>query len=120
MKNPSNQLLAKLRLYHWPGNIRELQNAVERAVLMAEGDMMAIEDLIPIQISECDHEQGVKVLSYPLHYIKARQVFERKYLEQLLIATKGNIAEAARLSGQYRPAIYRLLKKYHCDASSYK
>lgn len=120
VRYPSNQLLAKLRLYHWPGNVRELHNAVERAVLMAEDEAMDIEDLIPIRMSDVVHVEAHHETVYPLEYCEARQVFERKYIDQLLTATKGNIAEAARLSGQYRPAIYRLLKKYHFDASLYK
>jgi DNA-binding NtrC family response regulator len=117
---PNTQLLAKLRSYDWPGNIRELKNAVERAVLLSDGHEMQAEDLIPISTRSSQMNQEDYFPSWPLCYSDAKNNFERQYIESLLKATGGNIAEAARVSGQYRPAIYRLLKKFDLAPQDFK
>lgn len=122
VKLPSCHLMAKLKAYAWPGNVRELHNAVERAVLLAETDEMHLEDLIPVRINEPQITNDTPDTKgrYPLDFTQAKEVFEKSYLEQLLFMTKGNIAEAARVSGQYRPAIYRLMKKFSIDINQFK
>jgi len=119
---PLCDAIAKLKAYHWPGNIRELHNAVERAVLLAESGEMMLRDLLPVRVDGVDHEvsAGGLSLNLPLEFNDAKETFEKGYIEQLLTATSGNITEAAKVSGQYRPAIYRLLKKYSLDANQYK
>ena len=119
---PSYDILAKLKAYHWPGNIRELHNAVERAVLLSETGEMRVEDLLPVRVENGSRDavNTSSKLKLPLEFNEAKETFEKSYIEQLLSATSGNITEAAKVSGQYRPAIYRLLKKYSLDANLYK
>ncbi|MGE0173165.1 MAG: sigma-54-dependent transcriptional regulator [Oligoflexales bacterium] len=123
MHLPTLSLMAKLRLYPWPGNVRELANAVERAVLLSEKNELRIEDILPVA-GGASRTKGAHVNAEaekkPLSYCNAKEQFEKNYIEELLIFTKGNIAEAARISDQYRPAIYRLLKKYEIDPNSFK
>ncbi len=148
VKFPDAETIARLKAYDWPGNIRELQNAVERGILFAENDRVAVEDLLPA-LSSFDeaefpatgdirgesHEQEIipssaskavksvwkEVLrEMPLHYLEAKKCFEKQYLEFLLGETRGVIAQAAEVSGQYRPNLYRMIKKYAIDVDAFK
>ncbi len=96
--------LQKLTVYSWPGNIRELENVVEHAVIMATQDMIT-PDLLPIA------RPAGKGTLVPL--TEAKESFERDYLKTLLQITEGNISRASQIAGRYRSDFYKLLKKYH-------
>ncbi len=96
--------LQKLTVYSWPGNIRELENVVEHAVIMATQDMIT-PDLLPIA------RPAGKGTLVPL--TEAKESFERDYLRTLLQITEGNISRASQIAGRYRSDFYKLLKKYH-------
>ncbi|MDT7041961.1 sigma-54 dependent transcriptional regulator [Candidatus Nitronereus thalassa] len=96
--------LQKLTVYSWPGNIRELENVVEHAVIMASQDMIT-PDLLPIV------RHSGKGTLVPL--TEAKESFERDYLKSLLEITEGNISRASQIAGRYRSDFYKLLKKYH-------
>lgn len=55
-----------------------------------------------------------------LHFATAKKEFERDYIERLLRATKGNIAEAARVSGKFRTDIYRMMERYQLESAMFK
>ena len=112
VKRLTPQAMQKLMLYDWPGNVRELENTIEYAVAMTQEDVIN-EDFIL---------QGKGVTSLePLRTLKeARDAFEKTYLIMLLQACKGNVSQAARLAGKYRPDFYDLLKKHGLDHSSFK
>ncbi len=96
--------LQTLTVYSWPGNIRELENVVEHAVIMATQDMIT-PDLLPIV------RQSGKGMLAPL--TEAKEAFERDYLKTLLQITDGNISRSSQIAGRYRSDFYKLLKKYH-------
>lgn len=56
----------------------------------------------------------------PLDYGEAKNAFKRDYINHLLSTTHGNVSEAAKLSGQYRPAIYRYLRKHGLDSDMFR
>jgi DNA-binding NtrC family response regulator len=123
VRPPSHRILARLRAYDWPGNVRELRNAVERAVIMAEGPLMRVEDLLPnqaIAVKATGYGAARQAAELPVKFADAKRDFERSYLTGILKLAGGNIAEAARLSGQYRTNIYRLINKYALDQAVYK
>jgi two-component system response regulator GlrR len=98
------EAMQKLMRYPWPGNIRELENVVEKAVILSAQDMIAA-DLIPSS-SITPTEPRLKTLT------EAKEDFERSYLKDLLEHTGGNISRAAQLAGRYRADFYKLLRKY--------
>jgi two-component system response regulator GlrR len=98
------EALQKLTVHSWPGNIRELENVVEHAVIMATQDMITA-DLLPIV------RQAGKGMLAPL--TQAKESFERDYLKTLLQITEGNISRSSQIAGRYRSDFYKLLKKYH-------
>jgi two-component system response regulator GlrR len=112
VKRLTPQAMQKLMLYDWPGNVRELENTIEYAVAMTQEDVIN-EDFIL---------QGKGVTSLePLRTLKeARDAFEKTYLIMLLQACKGNVSQAARLAGKYRPDFYDLLKKHNLNLENFK
>jgi len=104
--------LRKLESHHWPGNIRELFNTVQRAFLRANGRQILPGDVeIDGELSRsmpCEQEQRT-LQSAKRHAI---ETFERTYLEELLKRHCGNITRAALEAGKDRRALGRLAKKY--------
>ncbi len=106
--------LGRLRSHHWPGNIRELRNVVERAYAL--GGHLPFSQL-PLAIgtlARASQDAPLFDVDLPLQEAKQRLVdrFERAYLRHAIEATQGNVAEAARRSGSERKHFWRLLQKY--------
>lgn len=95
----------KLLNYHYPGNVRELQYTIERAVIMAEADVLQASDLIfsPIEsAAPASTEPGEMKLS----------AIEKNTILKVIEKHNGNISKAARELGLTRTALYRRLSKY--------
>jgi len=91
--------------YEWKGNIRELQNVIERAIIFAEGDTIKISDIGIIASTEIKNDNG----KYDLH--NAMRNYERQYIVHVLDKCDGNKAKAARLLGVGRATLYRFLSE---------
>jgi DNA-binding NtrC family response regulator len=95
----------KLKSYHYPGNVRELQYTIERAVIMAEGDVLQAKDLIfsPIESAQpqVDEPQELKL-----------STIEKNAILKVIEKHSGNISKAAKELGLTRTALYRRLSKY--------
>jgi DNA-binding NtrC family response regulator len=117
---PSREIMARLVARPWPGNIRELQNAVERGVVLSRDGKLRVEHMIedlpgvdapaPDPVLAGAAAAMVDYLAMPLS--EAKESFEKYYLRELLKLSRGNISEAARMCGRYRADIYRLMVKY--------
>jgi two-component system response regulator GlrR len=95
----------------WPGNVRQLQNMVEKCVVLCTGT------LIPVTlVQNALTSQGSELL--PLD--EARKEFERGYLTQLLKMTNGNVAQAAKLARRNRTDFYALLARHELESASFK
>ena len=91
-----------IRAYSWPGNIRELENKVNAAVIMADGPMITDADLgLPAA------QQGMEFLNLR----SARQEAEQRCLKQALALSGGNLSRAAELLGVTRPTLYDLMER---------
>lgn len=97
--------VAKLKQYHFPGNVRELQYTMERAVIMSEGEMLSADDLIfsPIE-SVAEKEEEPKDFNLG--------TVEKNTILRVIEKHQGNISKAARELGLTRTALYRRLSKY--------
>jgi len=93
--------------YSWPGNIREMENKVKRAVIMAEGKYITREDLGLAAAGE---------LSLNLRHV--RQEAEKSAILRALSMTDHNVSAAAKLLGITRPTFYDLIKKYDMHLNS--
>lgn len=96
--------------YPWPGNVRELQNAVERAVALAQGEVIAPEDL-PKRIREHMSADVVVAGNDPTELCSLDEV-ERRYITKVMEAVGGSKSEAAKILGLDRSTLYRKLERY--------
>jgi DNA-binding NtrC family response regulator len=101
--------LAALKNYDWPGNIRELEHMIERAVLLGKGSRIGLQDL-PANVV-ADGESSV-VLAQALTRQLTLRDLEREYVAKVLDATNGNKTEAAKILGVDRTTLYRKLEEY--------
>jgi DNA-binding NtrC family response regulator len=115
LKMPPDKDLQMLSHYEWPGNIRELQNAVERAVVLGHEDHLSINLMLPHFHDVIDPEKTPKITPRTFNYKTTIDEFERSFLTDLLQAAHGNLSEAARMSGIYRANIYRMAKRLNID-----
>ncbi len=111
---PTPSSIAKLSLYDWPGNIRELQNSIQRAVILSTDNEFHLEHVFPKK------EDSLDIYSFPLEYSRAKMEFEKTFLEKILRFSKGNVSKAARFAGKFRSDIYRLMARYGMDRSQFK
>jgi DNA-binding NtrC family response regulator len=101
----SPEAQALLRAYEYPGNARELANIVERAVIVANGKKLELEDL-PAGISAAVSAQQRKERPQSLAELEAA------YISEMLAATGGNKTECARILGISRKNLYEKLARY--------
>jgi len=109
----SDEAMAALEAYNWPGNVRQLRNVVERTVIMTpREDLGGIEvDSLPPEILETNLHADPRVsamMSVPLR--EAREQFEREYLRVQISRFSGNISRTAAYIGMERSALHRKLK----------
>ncbi|MFQ5824811.1 MAG: sigma 54-interacting transcriptional regulator [bacterium] len=99
--------------YRWPGNVRQLENIIERLVLLSQGSVINVEDL-PTYIKSKEKYGSDSILAKPFDKAKKKHLekFEKNYFRKLLKDTNYNIAEAAKISGISTRTIYRIIKRY--------
>jgi two-component system response regulator GlrR len=102
--------MQKLMLHDWRGNVRELENTIEFAVAMTNSDTLT--DNLILQAKNDQDEL--------LTLQEARAEFEKKYIQNLLKITSGNVSKAAELAGKYRADLYNLMKKYDISPQDFK
>ena len=117
VKGIAPETLELLEAYPWPGNVRELQNVIERAVVLAEGEMVTPAELpanlrLPQKVPTAMVADHLSLKNAKRHWVEA---FEREYLIALLNKHQGNISQAAKTAGVDRKTIHRLLKRYRIE-----
>jgi transcriptional regulator with GAF, ATPase, and Fis domain len=109
--------LAALEHYHFPGNVRELRNAIEHAVILCHGDTLEVEHLprtITRPAGPASAARGRRPARRPsLAQLREEWLTppERRYLSELLTEAQGSVRRAARLAGIDAVTLYRLLRK---------
>jgi transcriptional regulator with PAS, ATPase and Fis domain len=126
--------LAAMRLYNWPGNIRELENVVEHAFIIESTDNIKLESLpdhlqslvekkmvdaggaaAPASSSQGDMLQNVSDLNYP----QLKEKFEREFLIRALKAFDGRVNQTAEHTQMTKVTLLRKLEKYGIDPKQY-
>jgi two-component system NtrC family response regulator len=99
----SPEAIAAIESYSWPGNVREMENCIKRAVIMADGSSIVAEDL------------GLPDAAAPEEPINLRQVrdeAEYKAIIKALARVDGNIVKASEILGISRPTMYDLMTRH--------
>jgi two-component system response regulator HydG len=114
-RNISPEAMAQLMAHDYPGNVRELKNAMEHAVIMANGDTITADDL-PRSIGNPEQSaapEGKPDAEPTLAELRERWLapLERAYLRELLDRCGGNVRRAARTAGVNPVTLYRLLER---------
>ncbi len=99
--------LKALTEYDWPGNIRELENTIERAVVLSRGNGLGIEDLMYHGISASS-----SVLSAPGGKYKTLEEIEKEYIKGVLKSQAGNKSKTANILGIDRKTLWAKIKKF--------
>jgi len=115
VKSMSEAFMQALRNHDWPGNVRELENAIQRAVALAQGDELGVEDLDDrlrsVKAATLEPTQEISIPEGGMDLVQTLEDLERKYIEQALTQTKGNLTQAAALLGMtFRSIRYKLKK----------
>ena len=100
----SDRALSHLKSYHWPGNIRELEHAVERAVILSDNSVLSPGDFLLSSGSGASHEIPVDGLNL--------EEIEKTVIQKALEKHQGNISRAADDLGLTRTSLYRRMEKY--------
>jgi two-component system response regulator HydG len=100
----------KLLAFDWPGNVRQLENTMERAVALTRGEQISIEDL-PERVTRFDGSTGV-LNDVDLEHVRTLDQVERRHIEQAVKHAHGNKTRAAKALGIDRRTLYRKLERY--------
>ncbi|MBA2244044.1 MAG: sigma-54-dependent Fis family transcriptional regulator, partial [Gemmatimonadetes bacterium] len=104
-----------LLAHDWPVNVRELRNALERAVVLAEGDAIELSDL-PASIAGASAplrpaDAALAELPYADARARAVEAFDRSFLAAALERQGGNVSATARVLGLHRQSLQKLLRR---------
>ncbi|MEQ9285857.1 MAG: sigma-54 dependent transcriptional regulator [Cyclobacteriaceae bacterium] len=105
VKKLSSSAIKKLQKYRWPGNIRELQHAIERAVIMSDNSSLAPEDFFFLTHKPDQNQEGDQD-TFNLDEV------EKNVIQKAIDRHNGNISKAAKELGLTRASLYRRLEKH--------
>ncbi len=119
----TTEVMKTLSRYSFPGNVRELENIIERAVALERGEVLSMQSLPQgLLVEESNRSVNIPILSKEFSTAKKIIIesFEKKFLLERLQETHGNVTEAARIAGIERQSFQRLMKKYNLSSEDFK
>lgn len=115
IKRISSSAIDMLMVYHWPGNIRELENCIERACILCTGDVIRANNLPPtLQTSISSKTSSIGVLETIMGKV------EKQLLMETLLSSKGNLVKSAEVLGITERMMGIRIKKYEIDPKRFK
>ncbi len=118
----SEEVMERMMAYEWPGNVRQLENAVQRAVVLSEGGSISMADLLPKD--PLAKYRGSLPEGQDLSFREMRKLvledFTRRYIKELLELYRGNVTRAAEALGMRRTSLQRLLKQHGLEARTFR
>ena len=117
----SQKALGILMQYDFPGNVRELENIIERVTALAESNIID-SDLLPIKHSQQPHQSVYSAQNETLTEIKRKAAWkaEQEFLTECLRVSFGHITNAAKIAGIDVSDFHKAMKKHNIVASDYK
>ena len=107
-KSFSDGAINAMLAHRWPGNIRELQNKLKSAVIMAEGSLVQADDLGLVEVAEGTEPET-------LNLREVRELAESRAIRRAYQTADKNMSKTAELLGVTRPTLYSLIDKYHLE-----
>jgi two-component system NtrC family response regulator len=95
--------VAAMEAHDWPGNVREIESRIKRAVILADGNQITPEDL---ELSVSEEEP------LPFNLKQVREEAEKQAIIRALNHSGENVSHAAKLLGVTRPTLYNMMEKY--------
>ena len=121
VKGFSKKAVKLIYEYNWPGNIREMENMIERCLIICEKDTIDIDDLpSQIRVAEPIGDADINGLLFSDDNIIPFEKLKEESIRHALKITNGNIVEAAKKLQLGRATIYRLMEKYNIENRSYE
>ena len=121
VKNITPETLSYLSAKEWPGNVRELLNFVRRLAVFGQGEQVDLKVVRMAESQSLGQGDGSPALGgYKEAKARVLDDFTSAYVHNLLQTTKGNISEAARVSGLERVSLQKILKRLAIDAAKYR
>jgi Nif-specific regulatory protein len=120
LKGFTPRALEELLRYRWPGNVREMKNVIERAVVLARGEFVDHDDLVLSQLTTAgDTEHDALLAERHVGYQPASlEEVERSHILRTLTATKWNKSKAAAILGIERSTLDRKIRRYNLTADN--
>ncbi len=117
----SEEAMERLLAYSYPGNVRELENIVERAVMLTKGDLI-LADALSDSLRREDQPGAISGESRPFAVARAAALdrFEKEYITRMLAEWHGNVSAAAQASGMTRQNFQRLIGKHGILPDSFR
>jgi len=112
IKSISQELIDKFMSYDWPGNIRELENIINRMIIFAEDEKLSLKDIPADFLNLLKKDSNRSKLLDELTQISDIKELEKEHILKTLEKTKGNKTEAAKLLGLKRTTLIERMKKY--------
>ncbi len=112
VRRASDEVMALFAAYSWPGNIRQLKHAIQRAVVLAAGEAVEVSDLPPEFRQARPAAAARPATSMRRARRRTADKAERAMLTKALARAKGNMTDAIKLTGYSRTHFYRLLRKH--------
>jgi two-component system, NtrC family, response regulator AtoC len=106
----SDDTIKRMSAYNWPGNIRELENLIERLVTLNKSGKIGVEDL-PLEMLIDSNNRKLKTVNQDIDLKKATEQLETQYIKRALQATNGNQVKAADILGIHRNTLFAKIKQ---------
>lgn len=129
MKKPVKEIsfdaMQILQSYNWVGNVRELENVIERSIVLSQGTIIEVKDLPAKLLSKNYYvpdpeEVKINQTTYQSAKQSAVALFNKNYLRRLLQETDGNISVASVRAGMDRSNLKKIIRKYEIDLKEFR
>jgi DNA-binding NtrC family response regulator len=117
------EAMSMLMAREWPGNVRQLENVIERGVILCQSRRIRVEDLMP-ERTDTRPVSYFNEATYRLPFKEAKEAvikaFHQQYIQAVLQQNRGNISRAAEQAGLQRQYLHRIMKHEKIDAEEFK
>lgn len=111
----SDEAMIKLKEYSWPGNIRELENVIQRAIVLSQSSLISLEHLPLLQSSKADQEEREYLSDEALNLKEKLNALEKSLIIEALRRSNGNRSKAAEILGINRRLLFTKINQYKIE-----